>query len=67
MDDLLGLRHLQEQKYKKRLALGEDKQCMMLARNCCTPVDYWLSMTLAELQVWIDANNDLFDKDNAKQ
>lgn len=43
------------------------KQCMMLARNCCTPVDYWLSMTLAELQVWIDANNGLFDKDNAKQ
>lgn len=37
----------------------------MLARNCCTPVDYWLSMTLAELQVWIDANNGLFDKDNA--
>ena len=36
----------------------------MLARNCCTPVDYWLSMTLAELQVWIDANNGLFDKDN---
>ena len=34
----------------------------MLARNCCTPVDYWLSMTLAELQVWIDANNGLFDK-----
>lgn len=33
----------------------------------CTPVDYWLSMTLAELQVWIDANNDLFDKGNAKQ
>lgn len=24
VDDLLGLRHLQEQKYKKRLALGED-------------------------------------------
>lgn len=42
------------------------KQCMMLARNC-HPVDYWLSMTLAELQVWIDANNGLFDKDNAKQ
>lgn len=37
----------------------------MLARNCCTPVDYWLSMTLAELQVWIDANNGLFDKDKA--
>jgi hypothetical protein len=30
-------------------------------------VDYWLSMTLAELQVWIDANNGLFDKDNTKQ
>lgn len=26
VDDLLGLRHLQEQKYKKRLALGEDIQ-----------------------------------------
>ena len=40
---------------------------MVLARNCCTPVDYWLSMTLTELQVWIDANNNLLDKGNAKQ
>ena len=30
VDDLLGLRHLQEQKYKKRLALGEDIQHLSL-------------------------------------
>lgn len=38
MDDLLGLRHLQEQKYKKRLALGEDIQHLAKQKHNLTRI-----------------------------
>lgn len=33
-----------------------------MSKNCSTPVDYWLSMTLKELSKWIHANNELIRK-----
>ena len=38
VDDLLGLRHLQEQKYKKRLALGEDIQHLAKQKHNLTRI-----------------------------
>lgn len=38
MDDLLGLRHLQEQKYKNRLALGEDIQHLAKQKHNLTRI-----------------------------
>lgn len=38
MDDLLGLRHLQEQKYKKCLALGEDIQHLAKQKHNLTRI-----------------------------
>lgn len=32
-------------------------QCLILARNNHTPADYWLSLPLRELGLWIEANN----------
>lgn len=32
---------------------------LIMARNNHTPVPYWLGMSLAEFQWWIEANNEL--------
>ena len=42
------------------------KQCLILARNNCTPVSDWLSMPLSELRLWIGANNEI-EAENAQR
>ncbi|MCD8361732.1 MAG: hypothetical protein LUC98_02015 [Lachnospiraceae bacterium] len=44
------------------------RQCLVLARNNATPIEYWLSLTLSELRAWIEANNALIkDTESKKQ
>ena len=38
------------------------KQCLILARNNHTGVDFWLSRPLAELGRWIESNNALAEE-----
>ncbi|MCL2487346.1 MAG: hypothetical protein FWE80_01545 [Oscillospiraceae bacterium] len=38
------------------------RNCLILARNNNTPVDFWLSLPLTELRGWIDDNDALMER-----
>lgn len=38
-----------------------------MAKNCNTPVDYWLSLSLRNLAIWIRDNNDLIDEEQCRR
>lgn len=61
VDDLLGLRHLQEQKYKKRLALGEDIQHLAKQKHNLTRIH-----TLLTIKKKLEAGGVLTARGNKK-
>ena len=42
------------------------RTALVLAHNNYTPVDYWLSLPLAELHEWIEINNRLVEEQKRK-
>lgn len=42
------------------------RQCLLMARNNRTPVDYWLSLSLRSLSEWIRDSNDLIHEENER-
>lgn len=40
------------------------RQCLLMARNNRTPVDYWLSLSLRSLCDWIRDSNMLIQEEN---
>ena len=39
---------------------------MVLAKNCYTPVSYWLSLPLRQLYEWVKANNQLMREEDER-
>jgi len=37
-----------------------------LAKNNCTPADFWLGLPLVDLPGWIKANNEIISDQNKK-
>jgi len=37
---------------------------IVLSKNCCTPISFWMGITLRELSRWIYANNEVIQKQN---
>lgn len=38
------------------------RQSMILSQNNHTPIDFWLSLTLMELPLWIHTGNDIVEE-----
>lgn len=43
------------------------RQCMVMAKDCNTPVDYWLQLPLRSFIDWIHDHNDLVKEDNERR
>ena len=43
------------------------RQCMTMAKNCHTPVDFWLRLPLRELGAWIRDNNEIIRESESKK
>lgn len=43
------------------------RQCLVMAQNTYTPVQFWVEMPLTELAEWIESNNDLIKERERKK
>lgn len=43
------------------------RQCLVMAQNTYTPVQFWLKMPLIEFMGWITASNELLEEKEKKK
>ena len=43
------------------------RQCIVMAKDCNTPVDYWLQLPLASFISWIRDHNDMVREENQRR